>query len=102
MKCEKAKSENDLEKTLSEQLLTEIKAARLQSNVKSKITFPTEQTVHNTTNNSTKKEKPNVNFKPSNAKFQYGNYNKYYGYRNPQKFHDNRMDCLKKEWFKGC
>ncbi|XP_018584613.1 7SK snRNA methylphosphate capping enzyme isoform X2 [Scleropages formosus] len=34
-------------------------------------------------------------------KFQYGNYNKYYGYRNPGWSEDPRMRVLKPEWFQG-
>jgi len=32
---------------------------------------------------------------------QYGNYQRYYGYRNTVKFQDIRMDSFKKEWFAG-
>ncbi|CDQ79403.1 unnamed protein product [Oncorhynchus mykiss] len=34
-------------------------------------------------------------------KFQYGNYNKYYGYRNPGCSEDPRFHCLRPEWFQG-
>ncbi|XP_051528548.1 7SK snRNA methylphosphate capping enzyme [Myxocyprinus asiaticus] len=34
-------------------------------------------------------------------KFQYGNYNKYYGYRNPGLNEDPRICILKPEWFQG-
>ncbi|XP_023659372.1 7SK snRNA methylphosphate capping enzyme [Paramormyrops kingsleyae] len=34
-------------------------------------------------------------------KFQYGNYNKYYGYRNPGWSEDPRMCVLQPEWFQG-
>lgn len=34
------------------------------------------------------------------AKFIYGNYNRYYGYRNPT-MDDKRLNCFKKEWFEG-
>uniref|UniRef100_H3CXF7 RNA methyltransferase n=1 Tax=Tetraodon nigroviridis TaxID=99883 RepID=H3CXF7_TETNG len=34
-------------------------------------------------------------------KFQYGNYNKYYGYRNPSKSEDPRVHFLRREWFEG-
>lgn len=34
-------------------------------------------------------------------KFQYGNYNKYYGYRNPGLCEDPRMRVLNPEWFRG-
>ena len=34
-------------------------------------------------------------------KFIYGNYNKYYGYRNPSLDYDYRLDCFKSEWFEG-
>ncbi|KAJ7379579.1 hypothetical protein OS493_013974 [Desmophyllum pertusum] len=33
--------------------------------------------------------------------FIYGNYNRYYGYRNPQCSQDLRLKCFKKEWFSG-
>lgn len=34
-------------------------------------------------------------------KFQFGNYNKYYGYRNPSKSEDPRVHFLRREWFEG-
>lgn len=34
-------------------------------------------------------------------KFIYGNYNKYYGYRNPSSESDHRLDSFKSEWFEG-
>lgn len=34
-------------------------------------------------------------------KFQYGNYNKYYGYRNPSRSEDPRVHFLRREWFEG-
>lgn len=34
-------------------------------------------------------------------KFQYGNYNKYYGYRNPSNSEDSRIRLLRPEWFEG-
>ncbi|KAA0716280.1 7SK snRNA methylphosphate capping enzyme [Triplophysa tibetana] len=34
-------------------------------------------------------------------KFQYGNYNKYYGYRNPGLSDDHRIRVFKPEWFRG-
>ncbi|XP_077449073.1 7SK snRNA methylphosphate capping enzyme [Stigmatopora argus] len=34
-------------------------------------------------------------------KFQYGNYNKYYGYRNPSASEDPRIHVLRPEWFEG-
>jgi len=33
--------------------------------------------------------------------FQYGNYNQYYGYRNPGSITDNRIQYFKSEWFDG-
>ncbi|XP_072548784.1 7SK snRNA methylphosphate capping enzyme [Salminus brasiliensis] len=42
-------------------------------------------------------QKPNQQKK----KFQYGNYDKYYGYRNPGLTEDPRMHTLKPEWFRG-
>ncbi|ETE56545.1 hypothetical protein L345_17744, partial [Ophiophagus hannah] len=37
---------------------------------------------------------------PSSSSFQYGNYCKYYGYRNPD-CEDVRLRALKPEWFRG-
>ena len=48
-------------------------------------------------------EKKKVNFRKKDEKFQYGNYDRYYGYRNPQMrgSRDYRLDYLQKEWFEG-
>ncbi|XP_042542633.1 LOW QUALITY PROTEIN: 7SK snRNA methylphosphate capping enzyme [Dipodomys spectabilis] len=43
---------------------------------------------------------PAAGFKKQQRKFQYGNYCKYYGYRNPS-CEDGRLRVLKPEWFKG-
>ncbi|KAM3869214.1 7SK snRNA methylphosphate capping enzyme [Diretmus argenteus] len=39
--------------------------------------------------------------KDQRKKFQYGNYNKYYGYRNPGASEDPRVCVLRPEWFRG-
>eukprot|EP00062_Callorhinchus_milii_P026141 gi/632987909/ref/XP_007882819.1/ PREDICTED: LOW QUALITY PROTEIN: 7SK snRNA methylphosphate capping enzyme [Callorhinchus milii] len=41
------------------------------------------------------------NFKSKQKKFQYGNYSKYYGYRNPGRGEDPRLCVLKPHWFSG-
>uniref|UniRef100_A0A8C5ZEE9 RNA methyltransferase n=1 Tax=Marmota marmota marmota TaxID=9994 RepID=A0A8C5ZEE9_MARMA len=43
---------------------------------------------------------PAAGFKKQHRKFQYGNYSKYYGYRNPS-CEDGRLRVLKPEWFRG-
>lgn len=43
---------------------------------------------------------PAAVFKKQQLKFQYGNYCKYYGYRNPS-CEDGRLRVLKPEWFRG-
>lgn len=43
---------------------------------------------------------PAAGFKKQQLKFQYGNYCKYYGYRNPS-CEDGRLRVLKPEWFRG-
>ncbi|XP_071494475.1 7SK snRNA methylphosphate capping enzyme-like [Diadema antillarum] len=44
------------------------------------------------------KQKPK--FKEQDKKFQYGNYSRYYGYRNPDS-DDGRIGLFKREWFHG-
>ncbi|GAB6019113.1 hypothetical protein CHUAL_000734 [Chamberlinius hualienensis] len=39
------------------------------------------------------------NLKKPDQRFIYGNYNRYYGYRNPSNDVDRRVLCFKKEWF---
>ncbi|XP_031564804.1 probable RNA methyltransferase At5g51130 [Actinia tenebrosa] len=51
-----------------------------------------------------RKEKQNLilkkkDFKKSPKLFIYGNYNRYYNYRNPQSSVDPRTKCFRKEWF---
>ncbi|XP_020488994.1 7SK snRNA methylphosphate capping enzyme [Labrus bergylta] len=41
------------------------------------------------------------NHQHQKKKFQYGNYNKYYGYRNPGSNEDPRIRVLRPEWFEG-
>lgn len=43
----------------------------------------------------------NNNNQQQRKKFQYGNYNKYYGYRNPGLSEDPRIRVFKPEWFQG-
>ena len=40
-------------------------------------------------------------FKSKDEKFQYGNYKRYYGYRNPSREEDIRLKYFKSEWFEG-
>ena len=39
------------------------------------------------------------NYRPKDKLFIYGNYNRYYGYRNPNHTDDPRLKCFRKEWF---
>ena len=47
------------------------------------------------------KQKANVKFNEKAKKFSYGNYSKYYGYRNPSKQEDVRLQYFDKSWFCG-
>lgn len=40
-------------------------------------------------------------FRPKDTQFQYGNYNRYYGYRNAHAEEDPRLCCMRREWFQG-
>lgn len=42
-----------------------------------------------------------MHFRPKDAHFQYGNYNRYYGYRNGGGQEDPRLKAMKPEWFRG-
>ncbi|XP_034745919.1 7SK snRNA methylphosphate capping enzyme [Etheostoma cragini] len=46
-------------------------------------------------------QQPHTQAKEQQKKFQYGNYNKYYGYRNPGASEDGRVRVLRPEWFEG-
>ncbi|KAM6907497.1 7SK snRNA methylphosphate capping enzyme-like [Xenentodon cancila] len=46
-------------------------------------------------------QQPHGQAKEHQKKFQYGNYNKYYGYRNPGNSEDPRIHVLRPEWFEG-
>ena len=46
-------------------------------------------------------KKQNIRFREKDKRFQYGNYNKYYGYRNPDMSEDYRTEYMKREWFEG-
>ncbi|RWS15324.1 7SK snRNA methylphosphate capping enzyme-like protein [Dinothrombium tinctorium] len=41
------------------------------------------------------------NFKQRDARFRYGNYNRYYGYRNPPNCEDVRLANFKRTWFEN-
>ncbi|XP_067128540.1 probable RNA methyltransferase Y17G7B.18 [Centruroides vittatus] len=47
-----------------------------------------------------KKQPDQVKYREKDEQFRYGNYNRYYGYRN-QHGEDPRLKCMKKKWFEG-
>ena len=73
----------------------------------SKTNTESEQSVNNNETKSIhKKYKKNrfrskePKFREKDDKFRFGNYNRYYGYRNINQ-KDSRLECLKKEWFEN-
>ena len=56
-----------------------------------------------TTDNSSKKQKIDSSSTNTSKQksFQYGNYNRYYGYRNANKEKDKRIDVFQRQWFEG-
>ncbi|XP_074661840.1 7SK snRNA methylphosphate capping enzyme-like [Tubulanus polymorphus] len=61
--------------------------------------FKRQQSVINTAAGGKPSQKQRAN--APKKKFIYGNYNRYYGYRNPNMDEDYRLKCLKKEWITG-
>lgn len=51
--------------------------------------------------NQQKPNQPHQHQQKHKKKFQYGNYNQYYGYRNPGAIEDIRIRVFKQEWFQG-
>ncbi|CAG2108177.1 unnamed protein product [Medioppia subpectinata] len=50
--------------------------------------------------NKNKCKSKTPHFRAKDESFRYGNYNRYYGYRNANQF-DSRLECLKREWFQN-
>eukprot|EP00794_Sanderia_malayensis_P015219 gene15219-16793_t len=49
----------------------------------------------------TSKKTCNRKFREKDSKYRYGNYNRYYGYRNANMFEDDRVQSFQKDWFEG-
>ena len=43
----------------------------------------------------------NCTFRDKDSKYKYGNYSRYYGYRNANMAEDDRVEHFKREWFEG-
>eukprot|EP00112_Aurelia_sp_Birch-Aquarium-sp1_P011085 Seg234.4 transcript_id=Seg234.4/GoldUCD/mRNA.D3Y31 product="7SK snRNA methylphosphate capping enzyme" protein_id=Seg234.4/GoldUCD/D3Y31 len=56
---------------------------------------------HHDSNNREPQQCSQIKFRKKDERFQYGNYNKYYGYRNPNMSEDDRIEYMKKEWFEN-
>ncbi|KAI5089028.1 7SK snRNA methylphosphate capping enzyme [Silurus meridionalis] len=56
---------------------------------------------HKQTPRNCNQHKPNQQHQHQKKKFQYGNYNQYYGYRNPGAIEDARIRVFEPEWFQG-
>ena len=48
-----------------------------------------------------KRQSSQPKFREKDEKFIYGNYSRYYGYRNPETEEDHRLKTLNKSWFEG-
>lgn len=95
MNSEKVLPQESVVTGVSQETCLEVKSEKRGTVIPRKA-IKTENVDLSCTNNNKTKSK-----RPYNARFQYGNYSRYYGYRNDERFKDMRMECLKKEWFKG-
>ncbi|KAG1661246.1 7SK snRNA methylphosphate capping enzyme [Nymphon striatum] len=56
---------------------------------------------HHSGASNTSSSSCHIHFNAKDKDFQYGNYSRYYGYRNHKLDSDQRLKCLKKEWIEG-
>ncbi|XP_047370893.1 7SK snRNA methylphosphate capping enzyme-like isoform X1 [Vespa velutina] len=96
----KLESPNKEKVKLRLKILDDLKDKRLRKlDVKDKIVSPVipqpgawkPRPQHRPSQDKKKKQQPLPNFKEKDARYQYGNYNKYYGYRNPHHVVDTRL-----------
>lgn len=71
------------------------------SGMRSSQSFHTPRSGPRTWSGGRQHQQPHNHGKEQQKKFQYGNYNKYYGYRNPGASEDPRVRVLRPEWFEG-
>lgn len=95
MNLEKMSPQKSAAADIKQEIHSEVKSGKQKTLISPKAVKNDNASLPSISTNKTKSRRP------YNARFQYGNYNKYYGYRNEEKFKDIRMECLKKEWFKG-